>query len=269
MSDMPSQPKGGRPPAPIRSEFETLGSSATANRPGAKCKHCNTQFSASQAKPSNLLKHITKDCTKVPKNVRDKWIVEAADGQDQRTDGEDAVQLGKRRRDSMSSSSSSIQLDVRRYGRGQHSLPKEVLTKEEKKQADFSHLCCCDLLQVHDARLQPGVGLHPGPPLGTAAAGAGSFSSPPCSAAAAGSPVGPAAAATSSTDCKALGTRDTITAPAAGCAAAGPVGPAAASPVCPALRPADVAYSCAFHILCYVMSRCLVVFCTQEQLHSG
>jgi hypothetical protein len=87
------------------------------------------------------LKHITKDCTKVPKNVRDKWIVEAADGQDQRTDGEDAVQLGKRRRDSMSSSSSSsIQLDVRRYGRGQHSLPKEVLTKEEKKQADFSLL---------------------------------------------------------------------------------------------------------------------------------
>jgi hypothetical protein len=88
------------------------------------------------------MKHITKDCPRVPKDVRDKWILEAAAGQDQCTDGEDAVQLGKRRRDSIgsSSSSSSRQLDMRRFGRGEHSLPKEALTKEEKKQADFSFL---------------------------------------------------------------------------------------------------------------------------------
>jgi hypothetical protein len=88
------------------------------------------------------MKHITKDCLKVPKDVRDKWIVEAAAGQDQCTDGEDCVQLGKRRRDSIGSigSSSSRQLDLRRFGRGQHSLLKEALTKEEKKKADFSFL---------------------------------------------------------------------------------------------------------------------------------
>ena len=141
---MSSQAKGGRPPAPIRSEFLTQASSSSANRPGAQCKHCQTGFSASQAKPSLLLKHIIKECTKVPKDVRDKWIIAAADGLDQCTDGEDAVQLGKRRKDSdsigSSSCSSSRQLDLRRFGMGQHSQRKETLTKEEKKQADCSLL---------------------------------------------------------------------------------------------------------------------------------
>jgi len=137
---MSSQPKGGRPPAPIRSEFVTQASSSSANRPGAQCKHCNKDFSASQAKPSTLLKHITKECTKVPKDVRDKWIIAAADGLDQCTDGEEAVQLGKRRKDSDSICSSSRQLDLQRFGMGQHSQRKETLTKEEKKQADCSWL---------------------------------------------------------------------------------------------------------------------------------
>jgi hypothetical protein len=89
------------------------------------------------------MKHITRECTKVPKDVRDKWIIAAAEGGDQHTDGEDAVQLGKRSRDSItssSSSSSSRQMDVRRFGRGQNSMLKEALTKEEKKRADFSWL---------------------------------------------------------------------------------------------------------------------------------
>jgi hypothetical protein len=147
---MASQAKGGRPPAPIRAEFEAQASSSTSNRPGAQCKHCHTVFPASQAKPTNLLKHITKECTQVPKDVRDRWMAAAAAGQDQCTDGEDAVQLGKRRRDSVgsSSSSSSKQLDLRRFGTGQHSQRKEALTKEEKTQADHSllrWLVCCNV----------------------------------------------------------------------------------------------------------------------------
>lgn len=116
---MTSQLKGGRPPAPIRAEFNTLSSSGTTNRPGAQCKYCSDSFSASQAKPCNLLKHITQACLKVPKDVRDKWITAAANGLEQSTDGEDAVQLGKRGRDSLVSS--SRQLDLRRYGTGEHS----------------------------------------------------------------------------------------------------------------------------------------------------
>jgi hypothetical protein len=136
--------KGGRPPHPIRSEFIALASSGTVNRPGAKCKHCPRTFTPSQAKKESLLKHITQECTKVPKDVRDKWLAAAADGLDQCTDGEDAVQLGKRVRDSVgsssSSSSSSRQLDLRRFGIGHNAQRKEALTKDEKQRADSSLL---------------------------------------------------------------------------------------------------------------------------------
>lgn len=125
----------GRKQASIRSEeYITIGdSNNTSHRPGAKCKHCQQQFTPKEATPNALLKHITSACQRVPKEIKQKWQLHAAGPQASSRAGERAVLAGKRK---------LVQLDVGRYmgGSGDIDPPSWQLTDEEKQDISFSLL---------------------------------------------------------------------------------------------------------------------------------
>lgn len=128
-------PQTGRKPSEIRSsEFKTVGNSNNkSKRPGAQCKHCDHVFSAKEATTTALQKHITSECTRVPKDTKRKWQLQAAGQQASSTAGEQAVLAGKRKQ---------RQFDIGRYVASSEDIDPQSweLTAEEKKQISFSLL---------------------------------------------------------------------------------------------------------------------------------
>jgi hypothetical protein len=92
-----------------RTEFETVGTSQNpSKRPGAKCKHCQQEIEPRAATVEYLKKHILKDCTTVPQDVRQHWLDVFSSKQASSTAGEQAVLAGVKRK-------AQHQQDIRRH----------------------------------------------------------------------------------------------------------------------------------------------------------
>lgn len=124
--------KGGRPPHPIRQQFDDVGgSNNSSKRAGAQCKHCSTHFSAGQATVNELIKHIVSDCTKCPPNIKDQYQLIAAANQASSTSGEAASKAGVKRKAAQLSSPRQTSLDDTLATKAYQ------ISKQQKVEVDF------------------------------------------------------------------------------------------------------------------------------------